>query len=110
RQFLNQRARWASKGLLYNSPILKTALLLVYYMFIFLFVFPVAAFYSEVYGLAALLIFGFKMAADSIFLYRALGLCGRRDLLFYLFPAEILHIPYIVYSGAAGAFGGFRWK
>ena len=109
--FIQQRKRWASKGLFYNNKSLVFKLILIY------------SFYA---GLIAQLIIGLTIdrlfiltLLISIFLkfifeFRIL-LQGKRKLfddlkLKYLFLAEFIQILYIIYAGLVGAFGNYLWK
>ena len=110
-EFIQQRKRWASKGLFYNNKSLVFKLILIYSFYV---------------GLIAQLILGFTI--DSLFILTLLMsiflkfifefrilLQGKRKLfddlkLKYLFLAEIIQIPYIIYTGLIGAFGNYLWK
>lgn len=109
--FLQQRKRWASKGLFYTDKMLILKLLFIYFFFLSL---PTQL-------LLALLL-------DSIFLYTFIAMVLGKVILEYLILkkgipliyttieftvfvfAELLHVPYIILAGFAGAFGNFEWK
>lgn len=109
--FIQQRKRWASKGLFYNDKMLIVKLVFIYLYFL---------------SLPAQLLLG--LILHSIFLYTFITMVLGKVILEYLilkkgiplifttieFPvfvfAEMLHIPYIILAGLAGAFGNFEWK
>ena len=51
-----------------------------------------------------------KMLPEAILLGPACRHFGRGRLMAYFLPAQLLHLPYIVGMGAAGALGGYEWK
>jgi cellulose synthase/poly-beta-1,6-N-acetylglucosamine synthase-like glycosyltransferase len=109
--FFQQRKRWASKGLFYSDKSLVLKLILIY------------AFYV---GLISQLIFGLTIDNTFLFtflismflkfifelriLYRGKEKILRNIQLKYFFIAEIIQIPYIIYTGLVGAFGNYLWK
>ena len=110
REFIDQRTRWASKGLIYKKYSLVLFLVAIYFYFLLLFVsIPFALLFPLVfpYPFFALLL---KLFADFLIIYRGTKLLGRQDLRKYFLLAEIFHIPYILYVGFAGLLGTFEWK
>ncbi len=108
--FINQRIRWASKGIIYKKLSLVLFLLSVYCFYLLLFVslpFAVSFFKHFPYPLFALAI---KMAADYVLIFKATKMLNRTDLRKYFLLTEILQIPYIIYVGFAGIMGAFSWK
>jgi hypothetical protein len=51
-----------------------------------------------------------KMLPEAALLGPACRHFGRGRLMAYFLPAQLLHLPYIVAMGAAGALGGYEWK
>ncbi len=110
KEFINQRIRWASKGLIYRKLSLVVFLLSVYFYFLLLFVsVPFALMFPThfPYPLFALFI---KIFADFFVIFKGTALLDRKDLRKYFLLAEIFHIPYILYVGFAGVLGTFEWK
>ena len=53
---------------------------------------------------------GLKMVPEAALLGTACRHVGRGRLMAYFLPAQLLHVPYIVFMGAVGALGGYTWK
>ncbi|MBD3289675.1 glycosyltransferase, partial [candidate division KSB1 bacterium] len=110
RQFLNQRSRWASKGIHYHNPLFVIYLISVYLFYaILFFCIPLSFFYSKLMPVV-LIAFSLKIIADFLLLYKGTIMVQRRDLLKYFPLAELFQIPYILYVGIAGLLGQFTWK
>ncbi len=110
RSFLNQRIRWASKGIHYHNPLFVLYLISVYLFYLLLFFsFPVAICpgVNILYPAIFLLL---KAIADFILIEKGCRLTGRRDLLKYFPLTELFQIPYILIVGFAGLFGKYTWK
>ncbi|WP_238395867.1 glycosyltransferase [Pontibacter pudoricolor] len=108
--FLSQRIRWASKWRAYQDADVKLLALIVFIVNLVLFVvllmaiggiFPVSAFIA---GLVA------KFAADFLFLSRILSFLGRKQYIWYMFPLQLVYIPYVVVTAVLGLAGRYRWK
>ncbi len=109
--FLEQRKRWASKGLFYKNKKLVFELILI-------FLFYAALLFQLIYGLffepVFLLSFFASFVLKFIFEYKILSL-GKRILfpslpLKLLLAAEIVQPVYIVVSSLSGLFGNYTWK
>ncbi len=108
-EFMQQRKRWASKGLFYNYKIV----LLLFGLFFFyfsLFVLGISAFFIKMNAIAFLLIFSFKVIFEYNVLSHGKNLLFDSKTLNKLVLVEFLQIPYIIYSSISGAFGNFIWK
>ncbi|MFZ5517765.1 MAG: glycosyltransferase [Candidatus Zhuqueibacterota bacterium] len=108
--FLNQRIRWASKGLVYKKFSLVFFLASVYLFYLLLFIsIPLTLPYvsNYPYPVAA---FTMKLIIDFLLILKGTAVAGRRDLLKYFLIAEIFQIPYIIYVGFTGILGQFNWK
>ncbi|MGB5529315.1 MAG: glycosyltransferase [Ignavibacteriaceae bacterium] len=109
--FYQQRKRWASKGLFYGDKSLVLKLILIYAFYVGLIAQLIL---GLVINSSFLLLFFLSIILKIIFEFRIL-LKGK-ELLFsdlqlkYLFVAEIIQIPYIIFTGLVGAFGNFLWK
>ncbi|MDP3150131.1 MAG: glycosyltransferase [Ignavibacteria bacterium] len=109
--FIQQRKRWASKGLFYNDKTLIIKLICIYLFFLSLplqlllgLFFNVLFIYSFIVFISAKMLFEYFILRKGIpLLYRVI------EFPVFIF-AELLHIPYIILAGLAGAFGNFKWK
>lgn len=109
--FIQQRKRWASKGLFYNDKRLILKLILLYLFFLSL---PI----QLILGLSLnrLFIYSFavsvliKMVFEYIILRKGVQLLYSKMEFSVFVLSEILHIPYIILAAFAGAFGNFEWK
>ena len=108
--FFEQRRRWASKGAYYPNPGLVATILAIYTFYVTLLGGLLAL--PFVPGLAVPVLAGFalKSVPEAMLLGPACRHFGRGRLMAYFLPAQILHLPYIVAMGAAGALGGYTWK
>lgn len=109
-KFLNQRSRWASKGIHYPGTTISILLFLIY------------AFYAAILILTpltiiglfspAILLLGFllKWIPEFLIINEALIILRRKDLRSLFFTAQLFHIPYVVIVGFRGFFNLFKWK
>ncbi|MCK5086092.1 MAG: hypothetical protein KAQ90_01170, partial [Melioribacteraceae bacterium] len=51
-----------------------------------------------------------KMGVEFTVLKKGIGILLNEIKLKIFFAAEFIHVPYIIYSSIAGAFGKFTWK
>ncbi len=109
-EFLNQRARWASKSLHYPSRRVFFMMFSIYLFYLMIFLLaPLSLggwFHWEIYLAGA----GLKMVPEFFLIYKSLSILNRRDLLPWFPVAEVLQVPYIVYIGLRGFFKKFTWK
>jgi len=115
KQFLNQRKRWASKGVHYQSKSLVAMLVGIYLYFLLLFIsLPIAILSNESLrdGIFSALLFSLciKTTVNFLTLQKGCRLFHKKELLKYFPLSELFHIPYIVYAGLAGFMGRFEWK
>jgi len=108
--FLNQRSRWASKGVHYPGIWISTMLFLIYLFYAGLLLLTPLT----IIGLfpASLLVAGFllKLIPEFLVIVQGLIILDRKDLFPLFFPAEIFQIPYVVIVGFRGFFNLFKWK
>ena len=109
-EFLNQRARWASKSLHYPKKWLFLVMfaIYVYYVFIIFFI-PLVImglFPWQVYLIGLLL----KMIPEALIISRGLKILGRRQLRRYFLFAQGFQIVYVLIVGFMGFFNRFSWK
>lgn len=109
-EFLNQRSRWASKGIHYHNPFFVLYLISVYLFYLILFFSIPISLYDEKLLPFLIIAFAFKLTADVLLINKGTSMIQRRDLMKYFLLAEIFQIPYILYVGIAGLFGKFSWK
>jgi cellulose synthase/poly-beta-1,6-N-acetylglucosamine synthase-like glycosyltransferase len=109
--FVQQRSRWASKGLFYEDPILILKLVIIFLFYLSLILSPLTIWLFGWLGFVLILISLLLKALTEYFvLLEGEGLVYKRvDFSHFLF-AELLHIPYIVVAAISGTFGGFVWK
>lgn len=109
-RFLNQRSRWASKGVHYPGHSSSLMLLLIYIFYTSIFItIPLT-----LIGLfpASILIIGLllKFIPEFLIVNQALSTLNRKDLMPLIFITEIFQIPYVVIVGFRGFFNLFKWK
>ncbi len=110
REFINQRIRWASKGIHYHNPFFVVYLVSVYLFYLLLMIsLPVSILSLKTFPLP-FIAFILKMICDFLLLFKGLKLAARQDLLKYFFAAELFQVPYILLVGFAGLWGDFNWK
>ncbi|MBI2966392.1 MAG: glycosyltransferase [Bacteroidetes bacterium] len=108
--FLNQRSRWASKGIHYTDPFLITVSALVFLCNLSLLLFfPVSLFNNSVIILFTLL-FILKSVPDFILLTLVTGHFNIRNLLWVFLPAQIFHVFYVTFAVFKGLSGSYTWK
>lgn len=109
--FLNQRKRWASKSLFYEDKKLVLKIILIALFYIALILQPILGF---LYSYEFIMSFMVSFFVKIIFEYRVIKFGIERlyekKMLNIFLLAELMQIPYIVYSGIAGMFGNFVWK
>jgi biofilm PGA synthesis N-glycosyltransferase PgaC len=108
--FFLQRMRWASKQGRNHDQAIMLTLVLVYVFFASAFAACIFAFWKS----SILLLVIPVLAAKAIFEYRILlrhANATAMDFDLVLFcVAELLHVPYIAITAAAGQFFRARWK
>ncbi|MBN1350812.1 glycosyltransferase [candidate division KSB1 bacterium] len=108
--FLNQRARWASKGVHYSDVSLVFLLSATYIFYVLLlFGLPVTLFIGKNFTIPLLCLF-VKFMVDFMVVQKGCALFRKTRLLVWFPIAEVLQLPYIVYAGITGFFGFFKWK
>jgi len=109
KDLIHQRIRHASKGRYYPKDIKALGLVIYFYNLALLILFFLALF--KVIGFPWLLLFLLlKILAEFSLLLKGARLFGRRRFLMILPLATLLHVPFIVFFGALGQLGRFRWK
>lgn len=109
-RFLNQRSRWASKGVHYPGHFISLMLLFIYLFYAAIFIVTPFAFF-RLFSLSVLVIgFLLKFIPEFLIVYAALRILNRKKLLPLFFIAEIFQVPYVVVVGFRGFFNLFKWK
>jgi cellulose synthase/poly-beta-1,6-N-acetylglucosamine synthase-like glycosyltransferase len=109
--FIQQRRRWASKGLFYKNKMLITKLIFVFFFYLEMFLLPLAAvIFSEQVWYIFIFSLIFKMCFEYPVMKKGAGFLFDKELLRFFIPAEIIQIPYIVIAVLLGTVGNFTWK
>jgi cellulose synthase/poly-beta-1,6-N-acetylglucosamine synthase-like glycosyltransferase len=111
RDFLQQRKRWASKGLFYKNKLLVISLILIY---LFYLGFPVqillSIFLSKIFLISLGLSLITKFIVDWIIIKKGVNFLFRNHLMKYFLQTEIFQIVYITLAGFLGTIGNYKWK
>lgn len=111
RRLLDQRRRWASKGLDYDHHGVTALALIVYAFHAALLLVFLAAFHFTQLWPAVLVATTIKLAAEGLLLQNACSHFDRKSLMKSFLPAQLIQIPYVVIVGLLGVLGpGFSWK
>jgi cellulose synthase/poly-beta-1,6-N-acetylglucosamine synthase-like glycosyltransferase len=109
-EFINQRARWASKSLHYPKKWLFLVMFAIYvYYALIIFLIPLVLaglFPWKVYLIGLLL----KMIPEALIISRGLKILGRKNLRRYFLFAQLFQIVYVLIVGFMGFFKKFEWK
>lgn len=108
--FFQQRLRWASKSTSYSDKRITVVLVLTYLFNLTIICNTFILFFDiSVFRLLAFQLF-IKLAAEFIFLTTVTRFFHRQSLLTLFFPAQLLHIIYVVVVGLLGNFTSYYWK
>jgi len=110
KEFFNQRIRWASKATHYNDIKILSALLLVYFFNLGLFVLFIAGFWFHYLWLGFACIVFAKTIIEFVFIYPVANFFEKTSLLKWFLLFQPVHILYTVIAGGLGHFGSFEWK
>ncbi len=107
---LNQRFRWVSKSRGYQDLMtILTTFVVFFFSFFTLLLFVISLFLNEFF-LPFFILFFVKILVDFPIIAGICSFLGRIGLLWYYLPVQVLHIPFIVFTGIAGNLTGFSWK
>jgi cellulose synthase/poly-beta-1,6-N-acetylglucosamine synthase-like glycosyltransferase len=112
RSFWQQRTRWATKNAAYQEWKITAVLAWVFFTCwaVLLGILGLVWFWP-ILGLATVLLLALKMLADYYLLHQAADFFGRKDLLRFFLPAQIMHILYIALIGLwANVQQQYIWK
>jgi len=110
KSFLNQRVRWASKGIHYQKRSLVVFLTCTYFYYLLLALSFPLSFLNPSFLPFSLISLFLKLLIDFLIAFKGCRMAGRLDLLKYFPLAEGFHIAYILYAGLMGLRGDFEWK
>lgn len=108
-ELMHQRLRWASKGLTYRGSMLGF-LFAIYAYYCSLIALPVAALFVPSLVLPTALIWGSKLAVDSVLIVTGVRTFAQQRLLPYFAAYEILHTVFTPFFGIAGLILPYHWK
>lgn len=110
RDFVHQRARWASLVPRFPHPLLLLSLFGIFYFFVLLIAGTLALPFLPHLWPAVAAAWGLKVFPEFVVVYRACRHFGQSKLLRYFVPAQLLHPLYVVYCATAGVLGRYTWK
>ena len=110
KEFFNQRIRWASKATHYNDIKILSALMLVYFFNLGLFVLFITGFWFHYLWLGFASIVLAKAIIEFVFIYPVAKFFEKTGLLKWFLLFQPVHILYTVIAGWLGRFGSFEWK
>lgn len=110
--FFQQRKRWLSKRPGYKDFSVIATALLVYAFNLFVLLGFILSLFSGSKSFMILfgILFLLKCFSDFIFLYPVAKFFGRRELLWWFLPEQILVILYVTLMGIIGSSGKYKWK
>lgn len=116
--FINQRIRWASKGLGQMNKASKALSFTIFFFnvwicfnpFILLGYMAFPAYFSSVTVEICLIIFGIKCIIDFLLLFLASRFFRKRGLLIYFLPQQLLYPFYVTGIGFLGRRKKYIWK
>lgn len=110
-EFINQRRRWASKGLFYKDKTIVVRLIGIFLFYIGLLIQLLLGIFShEMFYYSFVVSFISKVIFEYIVLSKGKRFFFAADELYLLPVFELLQIPYIIIASILGAFGNFEWK
>ncbi|MBN1969015.1 MAG: glycosyltransferase [Candidatus Delongbacteria bacterium] len=108
-QLIEQRARWASK-MTNGTPYILTFIYTLFFMYMFTFLYPVAAFFDFFDPLFYLLIIFIKVTCEASFNFYGYGRFGLKPDLRSFLIYQIFNMPMNLIAVFKGNFYGFKWK
>ncbi len=108
--FLKQRLRWAAKKGRYEDKTILAELVLLYFFCFVLLGAVGASFFVPELRIPVAIVFGLKIVLDYLAMRRGTHLLKQKLNGLVFLVAELFHVPYIVFTGAAGQFIPQEWK
>jgi cellulose synthase/poly-beta-1,6-N-acetylglucosamine synthase-like glycosyltransferase len=109
RELMQQRLRWASKGLTYRTSMLAF-LFGIYAYYLMLLAAPVIAVALPQFATALAVILLWKSGWDYVTVRYGTKVFGQRELLRYFAPYVLLQTVFYPFFGLAGLLVPYRWK
>lgn len=110
-EFLQQRKRWASKGIYYKSKILILILIMIYLFYVGLFAqLFLSIFASQLFAITFFISILAKIILEFAIISKGKDFLFPAKLLRYFFITEVFQITYLVIAGISGLLGNFKWK
>ena len=109
--FSEQRKRWASKGLFYENKSIVFQLILIFLFYLGLLLQAVLGIFCDTNFLTIFFAsFIVKIMVEYSVLENGVDVLFPKLSIPLFLLAEVLHVPYILYSAISGVFGNFTWK
>lgn len=109
-QFVNQRIRWVSKSTHYKNTSITFIMSLIYLAMLSIPVSVILAVLNPEYIFLPCFLLLLKIIPEAFILFSGTRFFGRKELMFWFLPEQILHIPYILWAGLAGNLKQYAWK
>ena len=108
--FWHQRIRWASKASKFDDRRLIWVLAGVYIWNLSFFALFIAGFFHLQWWMWGIGLLIYKTAVELYFLWPVAVFFQKKHQLWYFFPGQFLHIPYMVSAGLWSLWSGYQWK
>lgn len=108
--FMAQRKRWGSKTRAYPQTFTATVAAVVFFNALILLSTSILSVFFPALLFAVFAGWVLKTLSDFALLYPAAGFFGRRKLMLWFIPFQVVHVLYVVVSALSGVFSGFHWK
>jgi cellulose synthase/poly-beta-1,6-N-acetylglucosamine synthase-like glycosyltransferase len=114
--FINQRKRWASKPFSLLNGVTKYTSILVFLTNLSSIGLIISLFclgkidISHGFAIICLILLGIKCIIDFLLLFLASSFFGKRSLLIYFLPEQIIYMFYVVFIGLLSTTKSFSWK
>lgn len=105
-----QRFRWASKSRFYRDFHLNSTALLVFGTNACMLLVAVLAVISSRWILLFVMLLVTKSVIDGLFMDKVLNYYGKRKLLIFVLPLELIYFMYVSVVGMAGQIFPYTWK
>jgi len=108
--FLRQRSRWAGKNIRFSDKEIFITAAIILFTNLLLSVMVVLSIIYPKFIFTAISIYLCKSLPDFLLLSEITSRRGRRNLLPYFVPVQIIYPFYVVIASLSGIFGRNRWK
>lgn len=109
-KFLQQRKRWASKSIKYQSKTIVVTVVAVWAFNLLLTLGLLSLVFTRSIADVLLFTLGIKLVTDFVFMYKTTSFFKRAALLRYFLVVQVLYMLYIVFIGIYGNTGKYYWK